>query len=277
MNYRHLYHAGNFADVLKHITLVALAKSFLRKENAFCYLDTHAGTACYDLSLDAAQKSKEYEAGIARIFTEQNPPALIGDYLSCVHQFNPTPQSLQFYPGSPSLIKQFLRPQDRAVLCELQAEEYAALRKNFRDDKQISIHHQDGYQGLKAFLPPTERRGLILIDPPYEKSDEFTTLVQQLTQALKRFETGVYAIWYPIKTRPPLERFYRQIQANLSNPTLVVELNLTSHGIPTQLNGCGMIIVNPPWQLDEQLSSILPWLTPKLTLNQGHYKIEYLI
>lgn len=283
MNYRHLYHAGNFADVFKHIILIALTKSFLRKENAFCYLDTHAGIGKYDLSSEAAQKSKEYENGIVKILQAENPPELVQDYLKCINTLadargsdltepRPSGSGNFVYPGSPEIVKHFLRPQDRMILCELHAEDVKILKKNYPHNKQIAIHHQDGYQSLKALLPPKERRGLILIDPPYENTNEFSHIISALSQALKRFETGVYAIWYPIKDRDSIVRFHRELKATISRPMLISELMLYPDNLATHLNGCGMLIINPPFQLDQQIEKILPWLWKTLSVNnQGSY------
>jgi 23S rRNA (adenine2030-N6)-methyltransferase len=262
MNYRHSFHAGNFADAFKHIILIALIKSLQRKDTPFCYLDTHAGIGLYDLLTESTQKSKEYENGISKILTAENCPPLITEYISCIQQFNPN--QLQFYPGSPEIVKYFLRPQDRMVLCELHPEDYQTLKKRYPHHKQIAIHHQDGYLGLKAFLPPKEKRGLILIDPPYEQTNEFSQLFSSLLSALKRFENGVYAIWYPIKNREAIARFYRELKEKISRPLLISELTIYPDDISSRLNGCGMIIVNPPFQLDIQLNEIIPWLRKTL-------------
>ncbi len=254
MNYRHAYHAGNFADVFKHVTLVALLQSFFHKETPICYFDTHAGAGNYDLSSNAAQKNKEFELGIGKIFSEKNPPELIKQYLSAIK--NP-----KTYPGSPLIAKHFLRPEDRMVLTELHPEEYQYLKKLFANQAQVEVHHQNGYQALKAFLPPKEKRGLVLIDPPYEKNDEYPELTKGLSEALKRWETGVYAIWYPIKkaNQPhPL----RELKTN--RPILTAELAIYPLDVPLELNACGMTIINPPWKLAETLETVVPWLYERL-------------
>lgn len=274
MNYRHAYHAGNFADAFKHILLTGLVQSFLRKENAFCYLETHAGTGCYDLQSEAAQKSKEYLNGVAKLMTAANPPQLIQDYIACISRLNPQ-NDFHLYPGSPFFAKCFLRPQDRMVLSELHPEDVQQLKNFFRRDKQIHVHHQDGYQSLKALLPPKERRGLILIDPPYEKSDELNRLPQILAEALKRFETGVFAVWYPIKSSAKLEPFYRDIKKLIQRPLLKTEFCIYAADVATQFNGCGMLMINPPWQFDQELKTVLPWLWEVLSVNgQGYFKID---
>ncbi|RDI48581.1 23S rRNA (adenine(2030)-N(6))-methyltransferase RlmJ [Aquicella lusitana] len=277
MNYRHLFHAGNFADVVKHVTLVALLASLARKETPFCYIDTHAGTGFYDLSSEFAAKNKEYEGGIEKVIQQDNPPDLIRRYLYCVHQINnkltsSTFASLRYYPGSPMIARCLARPHDRIIACELQPAEYQALRTAFAGDKQVAIHHMDGFLGLKAFLPPHERRGLVLIDPPYENPDEFTRIAHALPTALKRWETGIYAIWYPIKEKSQVERFYRAIKKDLVLPVLAIEFTIFPD-LPNHLNGCGMVVINPPWQFDTVIAETLPWLWKALTINdQGAYR-----
>lgn len=282
MNYQHSFHAGNFADVFKHIVLLGLIKSLLRKDNAFCYLDTHAGCGYYDLLDDAAKKTKEYESGITKLLQEPNPPGLIKEYLADVklinNQLNGSALStFRYYPGSPKLVRHYLRTQDRMILCELHPKEHRILKENFDNDQRTGIHLVDGYQALKAFLPPKERRGLILIDPPYERPNELTQLLTHLPMALKRFATGVYAIWYPIKDRPPIERFYRALKNVITQPMLVTELSIFPETSAQHLNGSGMIIINPPWQFAEQLNRCLPWLWQTLSAqHQGQYTIDML-
>jgi 23S rRNA (adenine2030-N6)-methyltransferase len=265
MNYRHAYHAGNFADAFKHIVLTALTKSFLNKDSAFCYLDTHAGTGRYDLTSQAAQTTQEFQLGIQKLFTAPNPPKLVQDYLACVKSLN-LPPNLKTYPGSPYFVNYFLRPQDRMVLSELHPEDFQLLRKNFSKATNISIHKQDGYQTLKASLPPKERRGLVLIDPPYENPDEFRQLTKTLPELIKRWETGVFAIWYPIKLRSSADLFLKKLQSNITRPTLISELSIYPEDTPRNLNGSGMFIINPPWKLQEEIEAILPWLKSTLQI-----------
>lgn len=278
MNYRHAYHAGNFADAFKHIILVALSQAFLHKDSAFCFLDTHAGIGYYDLFSPAAQKSKEFETGITRILAHPKPPTLIKTYLDCVQAVNfAQTDTLEYYPGSPSIVRQFLRPQDRMVLSELHEEDCELLRKAFSRDKQVGIHHQDAYQALKAFLPPKERRGFVLIDPPYEKPNELTEVTNALAQAIQRWETGVYALWYPIKQLRLIERFHLAVKDKIKRPMLSVELSIYPEDLDTHLNGSGILIVNPPWKLDQAIKEVLPWLWHALSPNQqGRYEMKTL-
>jgi 23S rRNA (adenine2030-N6)-methyltransferase len=278
MNYSHAYHAGSFADVFKHIVLLALIKSFLRKENGFCYLDTHAGSGFYDLFAESAQKTKEYESGITPLFHKERPPQLIKQYLSCVQRMNnrltqSVISNLRYYPGSPAFVHYFLRPQDRMILIELHPQEAQLLKRAFANDVRVSVHLKDGYPSLKAFLPPKERRGFILIDPPYERPHEFVDIVTALPTALKRFATGTYAIWYPIKDRPTIDRFHRAIKEIIKQPILVTELSIYQEVSPLHLNGSGMLIINPPWELDRQIQGFLPWLWKSLTIQgQGQFR-----
>jgi 23S rRNA (adenine2030-N6)-methyltransferase len=277
MNYLHTYHAGNFADVFKHVVLIALLKSLSKKEKPFFYLDTHAGTGVYDLFSLAAQKSKESESGIEKIIQQKKRPPLIKDYLECVYATNPLKiPEIRFYPGSPAIAHYFLRSHDRMALTELHPKEYRVLEKHF-SKPHIQTKCMDGYTALKAFLPPTERRGLILIDPPYENPNEHRDLLEGLKLALKRFETGVYAVWYPIKDRTSLERFYGTLQKNITLPMMAVELSIYPETTPTHLNGSGMIIINPPWQLDQTLAEVMPWLWETLSPpKQGQWQVTML-
>ncbi len=273
MNYRHAYHAGNFADVLKHLVIIALTEAMLRKDKAFCYLDTHAGAGIYDLRAAAPQKSKEYAAGVAKLWEQPNTPALVKKYLDIIAKLNNGTNALNLYPGSPYFVKNFLRKQDRMVLTELHEEEYALLKKSFPHYQQIGIHHLDGYQALKAFLPPPERRGIVLIDPPYEQPDELMQLVSTLTTICKRWETGVFAVWYPIKEGRSIERFHAALRQRIDRPMLALELSIYPPTLTTHLNGCGMVIINPPYQLDTEISGFLPWLWEVLSpAREGRYE-----
>lgn len=268
MNYRHSFHAGNFADVFKHIVLIGLLKSFFKKDTPFCYLDTHAGTGLYNLRSSFAQKGKEYLNGIDRILAAKKPPALVKEYIACVESM-----AKKHYPGSPKIAQYFLRPQDRMELCELHPIDYRALRNLFADARGTAVHCEDGYHGLKAYLPPKEKRGLILIDPPYEKNTEYTNLLTQIPLALKKFSTGVYAIWYPIKDHASAKRFQHQMRDAISQDILIAELSIFPENLPTHLNGSGMLIINPPYQLDTQLAETLPWLWETLCMTELDNKL----
>lgn len=273
MNYRHIYHAGSFADVFKHIVLWGLAQSFHRKETPFCYLETHAGNGKYDLTSDAAQKAKEFTGGISKLINAANPPSLVHEFLACINKMNPA-NELTYYPGSPYFAQLSLRAQDRMLLSELHPDAFQTLKASFRGDKRVVVHHQDGYQSLKAYLPPKERRGLVLIDPPYEDKNELNAMPALLAQTLKRWETGVYALWYPIKDRASLELFHRELKNAVQRPLLITELCIQPEDVAARLNGSGMAIVNPPWQFDQQLEAVLPWLWDVLAVNkQGRFTV----
>lgn len=277
MNYRHIYHAGSFTDVFKHIVLTALLTSFTRKDTACCYIDTHAGIGYYDLMSENASKTKEFETGIEKIIQQDNPPPLVKQFLDCVHSINNKLSaskyaSLRYYPGSPMIARSLLRPHDRIVACELHPDDYRTLKNAFINDNQTSIHHADGFLSLKAFLPPVERRGLVLIDPPYENPDEFTRIAQTLPSAIKRWPTGTYAIWYPIKEKRLVDKFYRKLQETFDLPILALELTIYPD-LANHLNGSGMAIINPPYQFDTNIAQVMPWLWNALTINgQGEYR-----
>lgn len=262
MNYRHSYHAGNFADVFKHSILTLLLEKLCQKDKPFCYFDTHAGIGFYDLHSELTQKTQEYLSGIGKVLAQKNYPPEIETYLNIVKQLNANDHDkpVRYYPGSPYIAKSILRPQDRMILTELHKEDVKTLKKNFPNDKQIAIHNTDGYLGLKAFLPPKEKRGLVLIDPPFEAKDEFTKIINGMKIALKQWRNGIYAIWYPIKDRTTVNDFLSQLENISPNKILTSEITI---GEPSETNpfvSCGMAIINPPWQLDEKLNRIIPWL-----------------
>lgn len=277
MNYRHIYHAGNFADVVKHIILVSIIESLMMKEKPFCYIDTHAGSGRYNLLSTEAQKTHEFSSGIIRLINEDGPkPTLIEEYLQAVKNINPN-DKLQFYPGSPRIAYHFLREQDRMVLCELHPEVFKLLKQEFNTDKQVAVHFLDGYQALKAFLPPKPNRGIVLIDPPYEVPNEFELIIKALVMATKRWPQGIYMVWYPIKNRQQITRFHQSLKQTEIAKILMAELNLFPDDSPLALNGSGMIIINPPWQFDKKLNQIFPYLLQCLDQShQGDYAISWL-
>jgi 23S rRNA (adenine2030-N6)-methyltransferase len=266
MNYRHAYHAGNFADVHKHAILTLLLAHLRRKDTPFHVLDTHAGIGRYDLAGVEAGKTGEFEEGIAKLLAAPAHP-LLSAYLDLVRAEN-GPGSLRFYPGSPVLTRALLRPDDRLTLVELHPEDAATLRELFKRDRQVIIREEDAYQALKACLPPKERRGLVLIDPPYEVKDEFRRMVKGLGEALRRFPTGIYALWYPIKSPAEVARFKDEL-VNFGKPCLTAELMSRDPEDETKLNGSGLAVINPPWQLDGQMASLLPLLYESLGCRGG--------
>ncbi len=280
MNYRHIYHAGIFADIFKHAIVSVLIQSLLSKEKPFCYVDTHAGIGLYDLQQAAAQKTQEYATGLVPLLRAENYPALLKPYLAAIAAYNKVDNITvmpRYYPGSPCVVRHLLREQDRMILSELHQEDVKYLKQVFWNDKQVAVHHVDGYQAIKAFLPPKERRGLVLIDPPYEQENEFAKIIDALVMGLQQWETGVYAVWYPLKDRMITNHFLRKIKTRVDKEILVTELTIYSTEIKNTLNGCGMVIVNPPWQLEEKLNALVPWLWNVLSLNkQGGCRVEFI-
>lgn len=279
LSYRHLYHAGNFADVVKHTVLGLLLQSLHRKHSPFLFLDTHAGAGRYDLNSEAAQKTAEYRLGIARIWPQADSPAPVTSYLDAVRAINDSGAELpRYYPGSPRIARNFLRPQDRMVLTELNRHDCEDLAREFSGDAQTTVRNEDGYQALKAFLPPAERRGLVLIDPSYELKDEYERLTTGLQEAWRRWPTGIYAIWYPILSRSLASRLHKAMAETGIHKILCAELTIQRDTVRTRLNGTGMLIVNPPWQLDEQLTTLLPWLWEHLAVEkQSGTRVEWLV
>ncbi len=256
MNYRHAYHAGNFGDCMKHALLVWLLAAMQKKPGAIFALDTHAGIGRYDLAEGPATRTGEWQSGIARLL--DNPPLELADYVALVKQEG-------LYPGSPAIIQAMLRPQDRLACCELHPEDLITLRRNFGRDPQISVHGRDAWEALGALLPPPkERRALILIDPPYEASDEFYRLTDGLKRGHARFPTGVFAAWYPIKHRAPTRAFHNAMQQSGIKDIVVAEFWLRPAIDAARLNGCGLLVINPPYGFEAAASDIMAALVARL-------------
>lgn len=274
MNYRHRFHAGGFADVFKHAILALVIESLKAKDKPFIVLDTHAGVGRYDLESAEARRTKEYEGGIARLFGVSDAPAALAPYLAAVRALNPDGR-LHWYPGSPRLARSLLRPGDRLVAVELHPDDAKLLAAEFARDRQVKVHHLDGYQALKAFLPPTPRRGLVLIDPPFEEKDEFDRMVSGLKAAHRRWATGIYLLWYPVKDRAEVRRFHRALSASGIGSMMAVELSVEPKEKAGVLTGCGLILVNPPFGLDDTLKRVLPDLARRLAVGgSGGWAIE---
>jgi 23S rRNA (adenine2030-N6)-methyltransferase len=264
MNYRHAFHAGNFADVLKHVVLSVLLESLSRKDKPWSYVETHAGRGRYALDGPEARRSAEWRDGIGRLAGAEGLPGPVARFLDRVLGLPGNEGGLRVYPGSPLVARALMRPGDRAFFAELEPGEAAALKALFRGDAQVAVHHADGYQSLKALLPPTPRRGLVLIDPPYESRDELGRLPAVLAGAASRWPTGVLALWYPIKDRRELAPLMRGLRRAGAGPVLIVELTVAPPDNPGRLNGSGLAILRPPWQLDETLRTLLPDLARRL-------------
>ncbi len=277
MNYRHHYHAGNYADVFKHALLLLLIRAMQRKEKGFLYLDTHAGRGGYDLSMpsllpDGKTREPEYPAGIGRLWGAADLPPILADYLALVRRFNDrhgaVGEALKFYPGSPWLAKLLLRPQDRMALCELRPDDAEALEAEFVRESRVTVQVTDGYAGLKALLPPLEKRALVLIDPPFEAKREFADIAAGLKDALKRLPGAVIAVWYPITERARTDEFHR-VLLELAAPAFYAELNIAGEESPLRMKGCGLLILNPPWQVDGEIRALLPVLQARMKADAG--------
>ncbi|MDH5648056.1 MAG: 23S rRNA (adenine(2030)-N(6))-methyltransferase RlmJ [Gammaproteobacteria bacterium] len=269
LSYLHSYHAGNFADVVKHVTLVGLLQAILRKDTP-CYVhDSHAGRGLYHFSSRESLQGREFENGIGRLWQVQQAPELIQQYLALVQRYNTKPGELLHYPGSPAIAQAMLRQTDRLLLTELHPMEYERLVKQFSPDRRIRIDQQDAYQGLKAFLPPAERRGLVLIDPAYERKDEYEHVITGLIQAHKRWANGIYVIWYPVMSRALQARFIEACKAADIPKMLHAEFMTKAFSYSLDFVGCGVVIVNPPWKLDKTLEENLDWLLPVLQQGPG--------
>lgn len=285
MNYRHQFHAGNFADVMKHALLVRLIRALQQKPKAFLYLDTHAGRGSYDLARaatgDSLARTPEWPDGIGRILAQSQVPAELADYVRCVREFDRARGNLaagpRFYPGSPWIARLLARPQDRLALVEKHPGEASALRESFRGQRAVSVQEEDGYVALRALLPPPERRALVLIDPPYEGGDEFAPIIAGLREALARLVGGVFAIWYPLSERAQVAEFVTVLRA-LPAPTLLAELAIAGDAAGLRLRGCGLVMVNPPWQFEREAESILHYLAQKLAVQPGaRARVEWLV
>ena len=257
--YRHQFHAGNFADVFKHVLLTRLLLALRRKDKPFLYLDTHAGTGLYDLEHPWAQKNAEYRAGIGLIFGTDDVPPLATPYLDAVRAENPDGR-LRRYPGSPVIARGLLRPGDRAVLTELNKKDCARLEELFARDRRFVVRLMDGYQSLKAHLPPKERRGLVLIDSSFDRKHEFERLSEALRTAHQRWATGIYAVWFPLMEPAAMRDFERRVAASGIRRILWLDLTLGEEPGGDKLDGCGMVVVNPPHGFAEEAASLLDWL-----------------
>jgi len=258
LSYRHGFHAGNHADVFKHLLLCLLVRALLAKDKPFFFLDTHAGAGRYRLGSEMAGKNREFESGIQKLWNLGEVPESLGTYLDVVRITNPG-RDLRWYPGSPRIVRPFLREQDRMVLCELHPTESRVIAREFEHDRQVRVEPMDGYQALKALLPPRERRGLVHIDPAYELKDERRRVLDALTEAYRRWATGLYAVWYPIQDQATADDFRRRCK-RLGIPKMLAAEFCVMPEQAYQLTGSGMILINPPWRLDEQLRGLLPWL-----------------
>ena len=278
MNYRHAFHAGGFSDVFKHVVLSRILAHLAQKEAPFRVIDTHAGAGLYGLDDDEAQRTGEWAEGLGRVI-EERPSGrireLLEPWLSLAEEYSAA--SPRLYPGSPMLARRLTRPQDRLTFYELHPDEAALLRGDVGRDRRVKVIEADAWIHLAGQLPPPERRGLVLIDPPFEQPHEFRTIGERLAVAVPRWSHGVYAIWYPIKAMREVDAFARRM-AGLPAPK-ILRADLTRYDVNRvdRLNGCGMIILNPPWRLDEELGQIGHWLAGLFAREgSGHFRLEWL-
>lgn len=257
LSYRHAFHAGNHADVLKHLVQVLVLRYLSQKAGKpLCYIDTHAGAGRYDLRHAYATTTREFEAGIGRLWTQQALPPPLQAYLDIVRGCNP-PGELRYYPGSPAIAAALLRSDHRLHLCELHPDDAARLERWSARDARVRMRREDGFAALKALLPPIEKRALVMLDPPYEIKSDYTTAIATLQLALKKFATGVYALWYPLLAREEVSTLVKKLEA-LPVKSLLVELPVQPLG--QGMYGSGMYVVNPPWTLEADLQDCLPLL-----------------
>lgn len=277
MNYRHAYHAGNHADVLKHLVLSRLLALLAKKDAPYAYLDSHAGIGLYDLRGDQASRTGEWLEGIQRVWQADDVPALFDDYLGVIRALNPDGQ-LRYYPGSPEVARELSREQDRLQLNEKHPEDGQLLKANMKYDRRVAVHLGEGWHVPRALLPTAPKRAVLLIDPPFEQADELQRCAQAMKESIARMRQAVVAIWYPIKDQRQLKRFYQDLQGTGAPKLLRVELLVhAADNADVGLNGSGLAIANPPWGLEDELRSVLPWLGQNLGQTQGGWKLDWLI
>jgi len=284
VNYRHAFHAGSFADVFKHVVLCRILHYLREKPAAFRVIDSHAGAGLYDLSGPEASRGAEWPDGIARLIAAQGSSelsdqsaALLAPYLEVIGALNERGK-LNVYPGSPALTRAWLRPQDRLIACELEPQAASALARHLRGDSRIKTIEIDGWVALSAYVPPPERRGLVLVDPPFEQNADFHRLSHGLGLAHRKWATGIYALWYPIKGRGEADQLAKRLRRSGIGKMLRAELTVSPVSDPSRLNGCGLILVNPPWTLQAELSALLPVLVAlfERQTKSGGFKLDWL-
>ena len=276
MNYRHAFHAGNFADVMKHVMLVRVLCHLRRKDKPFRVVDTHAGIGFYDLAGDEAERTLEWQGGVGRLDQPFGPEVehLLAPYREVLEQTRQR-HGARVYPGSPLVIRELLRKQDRAILAELHPADGALLTKRFNTVTNIKVLRLDGWTALHGLVPPKERCGFVLVDPPYEEPGEFDQLVREIGRAVAKWPTGVFMAWYPIKDPAEIDRVAAALVGAVARATLRLEVMIERPDDVARLNGCGLFVVNPPWLMQEEASVILPALAERLVRGgYGAYRCE---
>ena len=259
LSYQHRYHAGNFADVHKHLILTAVLQSLLRKPAPIAVIDTHAGEGLYDLTSDEAARNREFEDGIERLLETPDPPETVRIYLDCVRAENPA-GTLERYPGSPRIAEHLTRPGDDIILAELHPQAIALLGRTFAKSPRVHVHRRDGFEGLSALVPPAQKRGIVLIDPAYEKKSDYRATVQTIERARKRWSTGVYIVWYPLLPAGRHEDLLSAFNESGIRKILRSEWHHRPSGGERGLYGSGMILINPPWKVDDEIRAVTDWL-----------------
>lgn len=273
LSYQHGYHAGNFADVIKHIVLTHLLNYLTRKDKPLFYLETHSGKGLYDLKNKQAEKTQEYKQGIQRIWPDRHTlPSVFQDYFQSLNQLNST-HSLRYYPGSPFFVINTLRMQDRMYFCELHPREFEALSQLQRMNKKVHFSNTDGIEAMKALLPPPEKRGLIFIDPSFEIKEEYKEIPLSIKHAYSRFATGVFCLWYPLVDKKLTDRLNRGMKGINAKNALRIEFNLTTTPM-AGMSGCGLWIINPPFTLAEEVHTVLNILKTYFNPGSSSYIIE---
>jgi 23S rRNA (adenine2030-N6)-methyltransferase len=277
MNYRHAFHAGNFADVVKHAVLVRILVHLKEKPAAFRVIDTHAGAGLYDLAGPEASRTGEWRDGIARLraaHLDREVEALLAPYLDVVATFNPG--ELRSYPGSPAIARALLRPQDRLLACELEPDAAHALARQLARDERAKVIEIEGWTALAAYVPPKERRGLVVVDPAFEQPGEFVRLADGLAAAHGKWAGGVYLLWYPLKRRDERDAFMRRLKRLAIPKVLRAELAVAPPD-DERLHGSGLVVVNPPWTLERELAALLPALAAVLAREgKGGMRLDWL-
>jgi 23S rRNA (adenine2030-N6)-methyltransferase len=268
LSYRHSFHAGNFADVIKHVVLVEMLDHLIQKEAPFEYIDTHAGSGLYDLQSDDAQKLQEHANGIGQLNVNDFPE--LECYFEVIRSLNP-PNTLCIYPGSPAIAQYFLRPQDRAWLFELHPQDYESLCKHMVNRKRIKVRCENGFEGLNALLPPGSRRGLVLVDPSYEIKSDYDRVIKHVVAGYKKFSSGIYAIWYPVVDRRKIDAMKIELLKSGIKNIQRFELGIAEDSVERGMTASGIIVINPPWTLFKKMSDLLPKLAQQLTQGDELY------
>jgi len=276
LSYRHLFHAGNFSDVFKHALLARLLIALGSKEKPYFYLDTHAGTGRYDLGHEWAWKTREFENGIGKLWERTDIPEALAPYMDIVRSQNPKGR-LRYYPGSPLIALKLRRPGDRLLLTELNKTDCAVLEELVGHQRHVAVSLMDGYEALKAVLPPKERRGLVLHDSSFDRAGEFRRIARALKSAHEIWPTGTYAIWYPLMGPAVMRDFARDVAKTGIRKILRLELVVRQAGPDAAIPGCGMLVVNPPWKFESEARPLLDWLAHALSEDgRGSAKVDWL-